>query len=238
MNQRLQKILAQTTDLSRRAAEKAIKDGLVKVNGKVVTEMGVKADPFKDEIVYKGRAIRAHYPRIYIAFFKPRNTIVSKSDPQERPTIWDRMHKDMAACLNSAGRLDFESEGLLILTNDGEALNRLTHPSHELWKTYYVKVSGIPDEKKLDAMRIGVKLDDGITLPARVKFLKQTENNASIEISIQEGRNRQIRRMLSKLGHMVMKLRRVAIGEIKLGNMKPGEWRYLSKRETAYLKGI
>jgi pseudouridine synthase len=238
MTQRLQKILAQATDLSRRAAEKAIEEGLVKVNGRVVTKMGVKADPARDEIIYKGRVLRFNFPKIYIAYFKPRNTIVSKSDPEGRPTIWDRLHKDMAACLNAAGRLDFESEGLLILTSDGEALNRLTHPSHELWKTYLVKVSGIPNEKELAAVRDGVRLDDGVTLPARVKLFRSTDKNATLELSIQEGKNRQIRRMMNKLGHMVMKLRRTAIGEMRLGNLRPGEWRYLNKREVGYLKNI
>lgn len=238
MEQRLQKILAQGTNLSRRAAEVAIKDGEVRVNGVVVSKLGSKADPEKDRIIYKGKQVRLIRQKIYIILNKPRNTIVSKTDEKGRPTIWDRLHADMREILNSAGRLDFDSEGLLILTNDGSFIHKITHPSSELWKTYYVKVSGIPKEEEIEKLRNGVKLDDGMTLPAKIEWVRSTDKNAVLEISIREGRNRQVRRMFAKIGHDVMKLRRIEIGEIKLGNLKPGEWRYLEKKELYYIKKV
>ena len=238
MQERLQKVLAQGTNLSRRAAEVAIKNGEVRVNGDVVSKLGSKADPERDRVTYKGKLVRLIRQKIYIIFNKPRNTIVSKTDEKGRPLIWDRLHPDMKEILNSAGRLDFDSEGLLILTNDGNFIQKLTHPSGELWKTYYVKVSGIPSVEKLEKLRNGVKLDDGMTLPAKVEQIRTTDKNAVLEISIREGRNRQVRRMCAKVGHNIMKLRRIAIGEIKLGNLKPGEWRYLGKKELYYIKKV
>src|SRR3989338_11521112 len=171
---RLQKILAQATSLSRRAAEAAIKDGKVRVGGVVVTKLGTKADPWRDRITFLGKPVRVTKQRIYIAFNKPRNTIVSKSDPEERPLIWDRLPTDMKDALNSAGRLDFDTEGLIILTNDGELIYKLTHPSSDIWKTYYAKVSGVPDGVKLESLKRGIKLTDGVTRPARVDILRQT----------------------------------------------------------------
>jgi len=238
MQLRLQKILAQGTDLSRRAAEEAISEGKVKVNGIVVTKLGSKADPAKDRISLSGKPVKMFTKKIYIAYYKPRNTIVSKSDPEDRPLIWDRLPKEMRELLNSAGRLDFDSEGLLILSNDGDLIYKLTHPSCKVWKKYFVKVSGIPSDEAIKELQDGVLLDDGMTEPAKVKMLKSTEKNAAIEISIREGRNRQIRRMCDKIGHSVMKLRRVEIGEIKVGNLKAGEWRYLTKKEEAFIRHL
>ncbi len=215
-----------------------MRKGLVKVNGIVVTKLGSTADPDRDRINLAGKAVRVFKQKIYIAFNKPRNTIVSKSDPEGRPLIWDRMNKDIKEILNSAGRLDFDSEGLLLLTNDGDLIYKLTHPSHEIWKTYYVKVSGIPTDEKIEKLRKGILLDDGMTEPANVTYLRKTENNACYEISIREGRNRQIRRMFTRIGHPVMKLRRIAIGSIKLGALKVGEWRYLSKKDIYYIKRL
>lgn len=235
---RLQKILAQATDLSRRAAEQAIKDGLVKVNGVIVTKMGSLADPDHDRVALRNKQVRIFKQKIYIAFNKPRNTIVSKSDPEGRPLIWDRMNPELKEVLNSAGRLDFDSEGLILLTNDGELIFKLTHPSCEIWKTYYVKVTGIPSDEKIEQLRHGVRLEDGVTQPAKVTYLRKTENNACYEMAIREGRNRQIRRMFTKIGHPVSKLRRIAIGSINLGTLKVGEWRYLNKKEVFFVKRL
>jgi pseudouridine synthase len=238
MQIRLQKILAQGTSLSRRAAEDAIKNGDVQINGTVVTKMGTKADPLKDRIALGGKPIRFIQNSIYIIYNKPRNVIVSKKDELGRPTIWDRLHKDMRSMLNSAGRLDFDSEGLLILTNDGALINKLTHPSASLWKVYQVKVRGIVPFAKLEELRHGVKLDDGVTLPAKVSMLRTTDRNATYEVSIQEGRNRQVRKMFDAVGHPVTKLRRAAIGFIRLGTLKLGAWRYMNKKELTYIKSL
>lgn len=239
MKVRLQKILAQSTSLSRRAAEKAIEQGLVKVNNVVITKLGSCADPDKDKITFAGERVRPLRQKIYVLYNKPRNTIVSKNDPEGRPTIWDRLSPEMKDVLNAAGRLDFESEGLLILTNDGELINQLTHPKGELWKTYHVRIGGVPKEADLEKLRRGVSLDDGKTLPAKVKLLRSTEDgNSVVEICIMEGKNRQIRRMFSKIGHEVRKLKRVAIGDNKLGNIRTGEWRYANKEEYLAIKKL
>jgi len=239
MKERLQKILANATSLSRRSAEKAIAEGRVKINGEVVTKMGTTADPEKDVIVYDGGRIKPINFRLYIIFNKPRNTMVTKSDPEGRPTIWDRLPAEMKKVLNSAGRLDFDSEGLLFLTNDGELINKLTHPKGELWKTYHVKLGGVPTELELDRLRNGIKLDDGVTLPAKARIVKKTEDgNSMVEIAIREGKNRQVRRMLFRIGYMVRKLRRVEVAGIRLDSLKVGEWRYASKKEYALIKRI
>lgn len=235
MQERLQKILAQATKLSRRAAEEAISKGFVKVNGQVVTKLGTKADPGKDHVSLHGKSVRPIRQRVYIAFNKPKNTMVTKSDPEERPLIWDRLHPDMKELLNSAGRLDFDSEGLLILTNDGELIHRLTHPKSEVWKSYYVKVSGVPSNDNVAKIKTGVRLEDGVTLPAKLELLRSNEKHAYFEISIREGRNRQIRRMFAAIGHPVSKLRRTAIGPIKIGSLKPGEYRHLTRKEIKML---
>jgi pseudouridine synthase len=236
--ERLQKILAKSTSLSRRAAEGVIRNGLVSVNGHVVTKLGTKADPVRDKITVSGKVVRPSRHDIYIVFNKPRNTIVSKSDPEGRPTIWDRLSQEMKSSLNSAGRLDFDSEGLILLTNDGSLINKMTHPSGKVSKTYLVKISGIPNESSLECLKKGIVLEDGKTQPALVKIIRKTEKNATIEISIKEGRNREVRRMLARIGYPVIRLRRISMGTIMLGRLKPGEWRYLAKRELFYLKRL
>lgn len=238
MQERLQKILAQATKLSRRSAEEAIENGEVRVNGIVVTKLGTKADPDKDRIYYAGKTVKPVRQKLYILFNKPKNTIVSKSDPEGRPTIWDRLNKDMREILNSAGRLDFDSEGLLILSNDGKLIFKLTHPSCEIWKTYYVKVSGQIEKEKLEQLKNGIKLEDGITAPAKIAFLRSSDRNSFYEIAIKEGKNRQIRRMFTAIGHPVSKLRRISIGSLKLGSLKVGEWRYLNRREFGYINSL
>ncbi|OGQ47816.1 MAG: hypothetical protein A3I09_02960 [Deltaproteobacteria bacterium RIFCSPLOWO2_02_FULL_47_10] len=238
MQQRLQKILAQATSLSRRSAEDAIKKGLVRLNGCVVTRLGTKADPAVDRITLEGKQVRPLGQKIYIAFNKPRGALVSKSDPEGKPLIWDKLHSEMKGILNSAGRLDFDSEGLLILTNDGQLIFKLTHPSSDIWKTYHVKVSGLPDMEKVKGLREGIMLTDGKTKPAKVTLLRKTEKNSFFIISIREGRNRQVRRMFSKIGHPVSQLRRMAVGQIELGNLKPGQWREINKKELQWVRQV
>jgi pseudouridine synthase len=231
---RLQRMIALASDLSRRAAEKAISQGDVTVDNVVVTELGTSVDPRRAIVTVGGKPISLKLQRNYLAYFKPRDVLVTKSDPQGRPTIWDGLAqwKDR---LNSVGRLDFESDGLLLLTDDGDFLNLLTHPKHEVWKVYRVRVKGEPTREQLQTLKEGVKLEDGKTLPARVRRVDRGGTNALVEISIREGRNRQVRRMCDAIGHPVIKLRRVAIGPIRLGRLQIGKWRHLKGNEVAQL---
>jgi 23S rRNA pseudouridine2605 synthase len=161
--------------------------------------------------------------------------LVTKSDPKKRPTIWEHLTK-FDVSLNSAGRLDFNSEGLLIISNDGDFLYQLTHPKHEVWKVYAVKVRGVPSSDALSRLKKGVELDDGRTAPAKVSVTKQWENATWLEIEIREGKYRQVRRMCEKVGHQVTKLRRIAIGPVKLGRLGHGKWRKLNSYEVRKLK--
>ena len=232
MKQRLHKILAASTKLSRRAAEKAISAGEVKVGGHIVTTMGTMADPFQETITWKGKKVRPPQEKIYIIYHKPKRKLVTKSDPEGRPTIW-RQYKDK---VNSVGRLDFDSEGLLLLTNDGELLNRLTHPRHEIIKIYQVKIQGEPTEERLEKLRKGVRYRGITYAPAKVRIISKTDAGVWLEFRITEGKNRQLRNMVDAIGHRTQKLKRLAVGPIKLGALKPGEWRLLrrSEREILY----
>lgn len=231
---RLARMIALASELSRRAAEKAISSGQVMVNGKVISALGTKVDPVADRVCLRGRPLRIKAEQHYLAFYKPRNILVTKRDPKGRHTIWDHL-KEWKASLNSVGRLDFDSEGLLLLTDDGDFLNALTHPRHGVWKVYHVRVKGVPCAAGLGCLRDGVALEDGRTLPARVKRIDRGDPNALIEIGIREGRNRQVRRMFARIGCPVTRLKRVAIGSIKLGRLRPGRWRHLRQDEVSEL---
>jgi 23S rRNA pseudouridine2605 synthase len=234
---RLQRMIALSSSLSRRAAEAAISSGDVTVNGEVITQLGTSVDPLRDQVSLKGTPLRITSKRTYIAYFKPRNVMVTKADPEGRPTIWDGLEawRDK---LNSVGRLDFESDGLLLLTDDGHFLNLLTHPRHEIWKVYRARVKGELTSTEIAKLRDGLDLNDGRTLPARVKRVDKGGPNPLIEISIREGRNRQVRRMFDALEHPVIQLRRVAIGPVKLGRLTVGKWRHLKGSEVTALMGI
>ncbi|MBN1282690.1 MAG: rRNA pseudouridine synthase [Proteobacteria bacterium] len=234
---RLQRFIALSSELSRRAAEAAIARGEVTVNGAVVARQGVSIDPARDRVELNGRTMAPRQGPTYIALFKPHNTMVTKSDPEGRPTIWDILPQGHRARLNSVGRLDYDSEGLIILTDDGDFINLLTHPRHEIWKTYSARVKGEPSPEALDSLRLGVRLDDGMTLPARVSRADKGGENALIEISIREGRNRQVRRMFDAIGCPVIRLRRTAIGPVKIGRLAPGRWRELTDGEIDGLTG-
>lgn len=233
---RLQRMVALASELSRRAAEVAIEKGLVTVGGEVVRTLGTTVDPIRDRVCLRGKVLRIEGQRNYLAFNKPRGCIVTKSDPRNRPTIWEYL-KGWREKLNSVGRLDFYSEGLLLLTDDGDFLNRLTHPRHEVWKVYHVRVQGIPSTSTMKMLREGVMLSDGKTLPAKVQRIDKGDPNALMEIGIKEGRNRQVRRMFDSVGHAVTRLKRVAIGPVKLGRLRPGQWRRLSADEVDSLRG-
>jgi 23S rRNA pseudouridine2605 synthase len=240
MTERLQKILSQWGVASRRQAEQMILEGRVRLNGEVV-HLGQQADPRQDLIEVDGMRI---YPGdrpqpIYVLLNKPSGVVSTCHDPEGRPTVLDLM--DSAIVLNTGlhpvGRLDTASTGALLLTNDGEVTFGLTHPRHEVPKTYQVWVEGFPSGATLDDWRNGVMLDDRPTLPAIVRVLDQNRNDTLLELTIREGRNRQIRRVAEQLGHPVRKLHRIAIGSIQLGKIPSGQYRYLSESEIKYLQG-
>lgn len=234
MEERLQKILSRCGIASRRKAEEMILQGRVTVNG-VVATLGMKADLARDYIKVDGKLIRGKEPNVYIMFNKPRRCITSMYDPEGRPTIKDFL-KRVKVRVFPVGRLDYNSEGLLIMTNDGELANALLHPRNKVPKTYLVKVDGVLDDKDMAKLESGVKLEDGITAPAKVRKIRKTETNSWIEITIYEGRRRQIRRMLERVGHPVLKLKRIRIDGLELGSLPPGAFRYLTPEEIKRLK--
>lgn len=243
MRERLQKILSGAGIASRRAAEAFIREGRVSVNGETVTELGTKADPGADDIRVDGRRLKTPARRRYILLYKPRGYITSRSDPQRRPTVIDLLTKGgVREYVYPVGRLDYESEGLLILTSDGDLAARLTHPSHEVPREYEAHVLGVPDRHGLERLRKGIVLDGRRTAPAVVDVRKVIESpggpQAILSVTIHEGRNRQVRRMCEAIGHPVGKLRRVRIGPIADGHIRPGEFRDLSAREVAALKKV
>lgn len=236
MKIRLQKIIADAGIASRREAEKMIQDGRVTVNGKVVTELGFKADPTQDYIKVDGKLIKRVEKIVYIAFNKPKEVMCTTDDPEGRETIFDVIKKGIKERVWPVGRLDYHSEGLIILTNDGELTLRLTHPKYKVEKVYEVKVKDLPAEEKLNKLRKGIYLEDGKTLPCEIDFIKKTRENSWFRVVLREGRRQQIRRMFMRIGHPVMKLKRVAIGPLKLGKLPIGQFRYLTEREIIELK--
>ena len=232
MEERLQKILAAAGVASRREAEKIITAGRVRVNGKVVTELGSKFDPDKVRIAVDGKPIKAE-TKAYYLFYKPRGVVTTMSDPQNRRSIADFV-QDLPERVFPVGRLDYNTEGLLLLTNDGA----LMHPSHEVNKTYLVKVPGIVPDDKLDMLRVGVKLEDGLTAPAVVNLrtYDHEHNFTLFDITIHEGRNRQVRRMCDAIGFPVRELKRIKLGPLTLSNLSRGKFRELSDSELAALK--
>ncbi|PIE35478.1 pseudouridine synthase [candidate division KSB3 bacterium] len=241
MEERLQKILAYAGVGSRRECEQLIVQGSVFVNGERVTELGIKLDPAQCMIKVDGTlistAVQDNTPQ-YLILHKPRGYLTTmKPDPDERPTLLDLLNrKVLKHRVYPVGRLDFNSEGLILLTNDGELAYRLTHPKFKVLKTYEVKVHGIPPRRILDILANGVNLEDGRTRPAQVKFLRTTGRNAWISISIFEGKKRQVRRMCEKVRFPVTKLRRVKIGNLKLHGLPLGQHRFLEEREIRKLK--
>lgn len=237
MEERLHKILAGLGLVSRRKAEELILEGRVTVNGKIAA-IGLKADASRDHIKVNGKLVTGtsrNLRKVYLMFNKPKGVVTTLSDPEGRPAVKDYL-KGIKYRVFPVGRLDFDSEGLLLLTNDGDFTNAVLHPSKKIPKTYLVKVKGIIEDEKIEKLRRGVKLDDGATMPAKVRKGRNSENNSWIEITIYEGKKRQIRRMLEKVGHPVLKLKRISIDGIKLGNLKPGEIRHLTAEELEHMK--
>ena len=236
MEERLQKILAAAGVASRREAEKIIAAGRVTVNGRVVTELGKKFDAAKCRIAVDGKLLAAE-EKMYYIFNKPRGVVTTMKDEKGRKCIADFV-QDLPVRVYAVGRLDYNTEGLLILTNDGELAQALMHPSHEVGKTYVVKVVGIVPQEKLDQLRIGLNLEDGLTAPAIVNLHSYDhERHLTIfDITIHEGRNRQVRRMCDAIGFPVRDLKRIKLGPITLSNLGRGKFRELTEGELAALK--
>lgn len=230
---RLQKYLADAGIASRRKCEQLIEEGRVKLNG-AVAEIGMNVND-GDVVTLDGKRVRANNERVMIAFYKPKNVICSNAEDEDRKKVTD-FFKELPYRLYTVGRLDYDSEGLILVTNDGDAANRLMHPRYGLSKTYNVLCSGRFTDAEIHALASGVMLEDGMTAPARVKLLRETDNgNTELSITIHEGRNRQVRRMVAAVGHDTLRLVRVSIGKITISGLKSGQWRFLSREETELL---
>lgn len=229
MEKRLQKILAEMGIASRRHSEEIIEEGRVTVNGQVAT-LGSKADIERDHIKLDGKILNKTEPKVYFAFHKPPGVVTSISDPEGRPTVKDYLDR-IKFRVYPVGRLDFDSEGLLLVTNDGDFAHAVLHPTRKLPKIYMVKVKGEMDDETALKLSRGIKLDDGMTAPAKVRKLKQLKENSWVEVTLHEGKKRQIRRMMNKVGHQVIRLKRIAVGPVILGELPLGGLRPLSVEE-------
>jgi 23S rRNA pseudouridine2605 synthase len=229
--ERLQKILSRAGVASRRRSEQLMIEGRVTVNGAAARELGTKADPERDDIRVDGRRITLPERHRYLLLNKPRGYVTTRSDPQRRPTVLDLL-QGVREYVYPVGRLDFDTEGLLLLTNDGDLAARLTHPRHGVARVYEARVLGVPDRHDLDRLARGVTIDGQRTAPARVKGLAA----GRLLITIREGRNRQVRKMLDAVGHPATELKRMAFGPISDPRLKPGRWRDLTPAEVGRLK--
>jgi pseudouridine synthase len=228
--ERIQKILAKAGIASRREAERMVIEGRVSVNGKVIETLGFKADPSNDYIKVDGRRLTPFEPKIILLLNKPRGYLSTVKDPKGRPTIMDLL-KNVKWRIYPVGRLDFDAEGLLLLTNEGDLAHLLSHPRFSIPKTYLVKVAGVPEEKKLTRLKRGVMLEDGEAKAVSCSLIRQREKNSWVRVVVTEGRNHLVKRMFSAIGHTVLKLKRVEYGPIQLGNLPFGQFRYLTPEE-------
>ncbi|WP_236894564.1 pseudouridine synthase [Clostridium beijerinckii] len=236
MEERLQKYLANCGVASRRKCEELIISGKVKVNGVIVNEVGIKVDPLKDMIEYNGKEIKKKEDKVYIMLNKPEGYISSVKDEKGRATILDIVKVNER--IYPIGRLDYDSSGLLLLTNDGEIYNKIIHPRVEIIKRYVAVVKGEVTDKDKMKFEIGIDIGGYITAPAELKVISYDRGVSTIEIGIHEGKNRQIRKMCAAIHHDVLSLKRISIGEIKLGYLKRGEYRKLNKEELDYINSL
>jgi pseudouridine synthase len=233
---RLNRFLSVSGIASRRAADDLIQQGRVEVNGRVVTTLGIQVEPDRDDVRVDGRRVRAAPERRYLVMNKPRGVVATRADPEGRTTVVDLLARaGIRGYFYPVGRLDFDSEGLLLLTNDGAFAERVSHPRYHLERTYEVLVAGVPDERDLGRLRRGIDLDGRRTRPARVRLLRtqpgRSGDRALLEVTLREGRNRQVRRMCDAIAHPVDRLRRTRLGPLALGRMKPGAIRDLTPAE-------
>lgn len=233
--ERLQKYLAKCGVASRRQAEKLIAAGRIRVNGAIVREMGLQIDPARDEVILDDRKVEPAQQKVYLMLNKPRRVITTLSDPQRRAKVSDLL-RDIKERVYPVGRLDYHTEGLLLLTNDGEMAYRLTHPRFEVEKEYIAEVKGSVGEEALEKLRRGVLLEDGLTSPAQVRRIAVGRNRTMLDLVIHEGRNRVVRRMCEAVGHPVLALKRVRFGPLKLEDLPSGAYRHLTPREVEALK--
>ncbi len=234
--ERLQKVMAHAGVASRRKSEELIRQGRVTVNGRVVTELGTKVDPAHDQVRVDGQRIEVVPRHLYIMLNKPRGVLSTMKDARGRRSLGDLV--EAPGRLYPVGRLDAMSEGLILLTDDGELANLLTHPRYGHEKEYYLLVNGRPSEETLATWRRGIVLDDKPTAPAHVHIIRQEKNATSLRVVMREGRKRQIRRVAAMLGHPVRELKRVRLGPLELGTLETGQWRYLTTKEIHDLQEI
>lgn len=231
---RLQKYLAEAGVASRRKCEELIAMGRVEVNGQVVTVPGTKING-EEMIKVDGRQIRQEQKKVYILLNKPVGYISTSKDQFSRKTVLDLIDT-VKERIYPVGRLDYDTSGLIVLTNDGELANRLTHPKHEMQKVYRVMIDGSLKEEDIKSFQTGIAIEDYTTAPAKVKVIETTKKDSIIELTIHEGKNRQVRKMFETLGYAVLRLKRVAVGPIVIEGLEEGKWRYLSKKEIEALK--
>jgi len=232
---RLQKYLASCGVASRRSAEKLISEGRVSVNGIIVNILGSQVDEDTDVVCVDGIKVFPEQEKHYLAYHKPAGEVTTAHDPEGRATVMDRF-ADYPVRLFPVGRLDYDTEGLLLLTNDGELMNQLLHPSYEIKKSYLTRISNQITEEEIQRLSRGVMIEDKLTSPAEVKLIRQEALYADLLITIHEGRNRQVRKMIAAIGHQVVRLKRVRFGPIQLGNLPSGSWRKLTSEEIRKLK--
>jgi 23S rRNA pseudouridine2605 synthase len=237
MEERLQKVMAELGVASRRKCEELILQGKVKVDNVIVTELGTKVDKQTAVIEVEGKQLINKTNKVYIMLNKPMGYITSVKDQFNRPTVLD-----LVAHINERifpiGRLDYDTEGLIILTNDGDLTYKITHPSHNVCKTYTAKVRGKVKESDIEIFKEGIIIEDYKTAPACLEILEYIEKDTLINITIHEGRNRQVRKMCDAIGHGVLSLKRISIGNLALGDLNAGQWRYLTPKEVAYLYSL
>jgi len=231
---RLQKVIAQAGLASRRQAEEMISDGRVEVNGRLVTELGTRVDPETDVVRVDGSRIPPQRHHVYLALNKPRGVVSTMDDPQGRPTLADYLPRKSGRLFH-VGRLDIDTEGLIILTNDGDFAQRLSHPSFEIDKTYMVETEGVMDNASLKRLEKGIMLEDGYIRPDKVKLISRSGSKTLVELTLHSGRNRIVRRMMDALGYPAQRLARLRIGPIKLGNLPSGSTRELTSAEIGAL---
>lgn len=234
--ERLQKCLARCGYGSRRACETLIEAGRVRVNG-AVASLGTKVDPATDRITVDNKPVQAAPPTLYLMLNKPAGYVTTRKDPHAKRTVMELLG-ELGEWLYPVGRLDVDTEGLLLLTNDGDLTHQLLHPGKKVPKTYRARVKGVPEKEALERFRAGIELEDGMTAPAEVHFVRKNSEGATIEITLTEGRKRQVKRMCAAIGHPVLKLKRIQFGPLRLGQLAPGEWRVLTKYEVHLLKSL